>query len=126
MPKAYSMDFRQAVARARDGGDSAAEVADTFGCSPSWVRKLLGRRAATGGLEPGSSARPDDQRRYDDADEAAVRKPIAAKPDATLAEVGAAVDKPAGRTTVWRTLERLGLTRKKSRRTRPSRAAPTS
>lgn len=123
--KAYSMDYREAAARAYDQCGSSAEVADLFGCCESWVRKLIARRRETGSLAARSSARTDDQRTYGDADEREIRKLIADKPDATLAEVGKAIGKPAGTTTVWRVLARLELRRKKSRRTRPSSTGPT-
>ena len=80
----------------------------------------------TGSLEPRSTARTDDQRAYDDKDEAKIRKLIKQKPDATLAEVAEAIGKPASQGTVSRTLKRLNLPRKKSRRTPPSGTAPTS
>lgn len=120
---AYSMDFRVAVARAHDECGSSAEVADQFGCSESWVRRLIQQRRERGTLEPLSSARHDDQRTYDDADEQAIRELIKAKPDATLAEVAQAIGKPAHPATVSRTLARLNLPRKKSPRTPPSRIA---
>jgi transposase len=50
---------------------------------------------------------------------------IKARPDATLAEVAEALGKPAHAGTVSRTLTRLGLPRKKSRRTPPSKAGRT-
>ncbi len=80
----------------------------------------------TGSLDPKSTARTDDQRAYDDKDEAKIRKLIKQKPDATLAEVAEAIGKPASQGTVSRTLKRLNLPRKKSRRTPPSATAPTS
>lgn len=123
---AYSMDFREAVARAYDRGDTSAEVADSFGCSASWVRRLVQRRRGTGSLAPLPAGNPGDRRAYDDADERTIRDLIADRPDATLAEVVAAVGKPAHPSTACRALARLGLPRKKSRRTRPSGTAPTS
>ena len=80
----------------------------------------------TDSLEPRSTARTDDQRTYDDRDEAKIRKLIKREPDATLAEVAEAIGKPASLGTVSRTLKRLNLPRKKSRRTPPSGTAPTS
>ena len=123
---AYSMDFRERVARAHAESGSSAEVAETFGCSESWVRRLTQRFRETGSLAPRSTARTDDQRAYDDADEAAIRRLIERRPDATLAEVAAAIGKPACAGTVCRTLQRLDLPRKKSRRAPPSRTGPTS
>ena len=122
---AYSMDFRIAVARAYEECGSSIEVAEQFGCSASWVRRLVQQDRERGTLEPRSSARHDDQRTYDDADEQRIRELIKSKPDATLAEVAAALGKPAHPATVSRTLARLDLPRKKSPRTPPSRTGPT-
>ena len=123
---AYSMDLRERVARAHAESGSSAEVAETFGCSESWVRRVTQRLRETGSLSPRSAARTDDQRAYDDADEAKVRRLIKERPDATLAEVAEAIGKPVSPGTVSRTLKRLNLPRKKSRRTPPSATAPTS
>jgi transposase len=123
---AYSMDFRRAVARAYDDCGSSIEVAEQLGCSESWVRRLIQRMREHGTLEPRTTARHDDQRTYDDEDEQAIRELIQRRPDATLAEVAEAMGKPASPATVSRTLERLGLPRKKSAGTPPSRTARTS
>src|SRR5690349_11595893 len=111
---AYSMDYRIAVAAAYDEYESSLEVAEQFGCSASWVRRLIQYRDERGTLEPLPTARHDDQRIYDDADEQRIRELIKRKPDATLAEVAEALAKPASTATVSRTLARLGLPRKKS------------
>ena len=123
----YSMDFRRAVACAYDTCGSSTEVAEQFDCSASWVRRLIQRRREHDGVlqPPRPSARAGDQRTYDDADEATIRAVIRGRPDATLAEVAAAVGKPAHPGTVCRTLARLGLPRKKSRRGPPSKAGRT-
>lgn len=123
---AYSMDFRERVARAHRESGSSAEVAETHNCSESWVRRLTQQLRETGSMVAKSTARTDDQRAYDDKDEVAIRELIKQKPDATLAEVAAAIGKPACPGTVCRTLQRLKLVRKKSRRTRPSRTDLTS
>jgi transposase len=101
-------------------------VAETHDCSESWVRRVTQQWRETGRLAPRSTARTDDQRTYDDADEAKIRVLIKERPDATLAEVAAAMGKPVSPGTVSRTLKRLDLPRKKSRRTPPSGNAPTS
>jgi transposase len=121
----YSMDFRRAVARAFDECDSSIEVAEQFNCSQSWVRRLIQHRRERGTLQPRSTARHDDQHSFDDADEQAIRELIQRKPDATLAEVAEALGKKVHVSTVSRTLERLGLPRKKSPLTPPSRTART-
>jgi transposase len=117
----YSMDFRRAVARAYDDCGSSIEVAEQFNCSQSWVRRLIQQRRERGTLEPRSTARHDDQRSFDDADEEMIRKLIKHKPDATLEEVAEALSKKVHVSTVSRTLDRLGLPRKKSPPTPPSR-----
>ena len=122
---AYSMDYRIAVAAAYDECGSSIEVAEQFGCSESWVRRLIQQRRERGTLEPLPSARHDDQRIYDDADEQKIRELIKLKPDATLAEVAEALMKPAHPATVSRTLTRLNLPRKKSPRMPPSRIERT-
>ena len=123
---AYSTDLRERVARAHAESGSSAEVAETFGCSESWVRRVTQRLRETGTVAPRSTARTDDQRAFDDADEAKIRQLIKERPDATLAEVAEAIGKPVSLGTVSRTLKRLNLPRKKSRRTPPSGTAPTS
>lgn len=122
---AYSMDFRRSVARAYDESGSSMDVAEQFGCSESWVRRLIQHRRERGTLQPLTTARHDEQRRYDDADEQAIRALIKRKPDATLAEVAEAIGKPAHPGTVSRTLKRLNLPRKKSPRTLPSKIGRT-
>lgn len=123
---AFSMDFRERVIRAHAESGSSAETAEIYQCSESWVRRLTQRHRETGSLTPRSTARTDDQRAYDDADEAKIRALIERRPDATLAEVAEAIGKPACAGTVSRTLKRLNLVRKKSRRTPPSGSGPTS
>ena len=120
---AYSMDFRLAVARAYDESRSSIEVAEQFGCSESWVRRLIQHQRERGTLEPRPSARHDDQRTYNDADEQKIRELIKSKPDATLAEVAEALGKSAHLCTVSRTLTRLNLPRKKSPRMPPNKIA---
>ena len=109
----YQMDCRRAVAAAHDESGSSAGVAEQFGCSESWVRRLMQHLRARGSPEPRSTARHDDQRTYDDRDERAIRKLIGRTPDLTLAEVAAAIGKPAHTGTVSRTLARMKLPRKK-------------
>jgi transposase len=94
------MDRRERVARAHAESGSSAEVAETFGCGESWVRRVSQRLRETGGLAARSTARADDQRAFDDDDDDADRGEdpralIRERPDATLAGVVEAVGKPA-------------------------------
>ena len=121
---AYSMDFRERVAAARDDGMDTAEVAEIFGCCRSWVRRLMQRRRECGTLAP-IQRKQVDQRALSDADEQHVRRLIAARPDMTLAELAEALGHKASESTMSRVLTRLGLPRKKSRSTPPSRTVRT-
>jgi transposase len=122
---AHSLDFREEVVRAHAECGSSAEVAESHHCSESFVRRMTQQMRETGNVIPKSSARIKSQRTYNDNDEKAIRKLIRKKPDATLAEVAEAIGKPACAGTVCRTLQRLNLPRKKSRRTPPNAIALT-
>jgi transposase len=119
------MDLRELAVQKHEEYGSSAEVAEEIGCCEAWVRRQSQHQRERGTIEPRSRARHDDQRAYDDEDERKIRELIAAKPDATLAEVIKAIGKPASPAAASRTLKRLGLPRKKSPRTPPSRTAPT-
>jgi transposase len=124
MGKAYSMDSREAVARAYDECGSSLGVAEQVGCSASWVRRLIQGRRDRGTLAP-VDRKPPDRRGYGDADERRIRELIRGRPDATLAEGVAAIGKPVHPAAASRALARLGLPRKQRRRTPASRAGPT-
>jgi transposase len=124
---AFSMDLRERVARAK-GTAKSSEIAARFEVSASWVRKLWSRLRTTGSLEPG--ARGHRPRKVDEAGERLLKAWIAAQPDLTIPEVmaryaserGVEVSEPAMR----RTLNRLGLSRKKRRSLRRSETAAKS
>lgn len=122
---AYPMEFRLAVAASYDEHGSSIEVAELFGCSESWVRRLIQRREAGGSLEPLTPKRPDT-RKLDDDDLAQLRGLIAERPDMTLGELAEALGHKASVPTVWRATQALGLPLKKRPGTPASRTAPTS
>ena len=74
---AYSMDLRERVAAAVDGGTARRAAARTFRVSPSFVTKLLRRRRETGSL----AARPRPPRPA--ADGADAQKKAAGRPSRT-------------------------------------------
>lgn len=121
---AYSMDFRQSVAAAREGGMTTAEVAEAFGCSGSWVRRLMQRQRDTGNLEP-LPRKPADQRKISDEQCEQLRKFIGERPDATLRELIAACDLKVHPGTLCRLLQTKDLPLKKSPSVPASRTAPT-
>jgi len=111
------MDLRERVAKAKGTG-SSYEVAERFAVNDSWVRRLWLRLAATGSVAP--LPRGGNRARKVDAEgEVLIRGWIAEQPDMTIVEVMArylaertiAVSEPAMR----RTLNRMGLSRKKRR-----------
>ena len=110
----YSMDFRERVAAARDAGMETAEVAETFGCCRSWVRRLMQRRRELGTLAPLERKRAPDRRALKDDDLEQLRRLLAERPDMTLGELATALGRRASESTLCRTLQRLGLPRKKS------------
>ena len=123
--KTYSLDFRRAVARAYDRCGSSSEVAEQFGCSESWVRRLVQRRRESGSLEARPRGKPNNNK-LDAGDEEQLRALIAETPDMTLGELAAALDKKVSVPTVWRATQRLKLPLKKSPSMPPSRIVRTS
>lgn len=121
----YSMDFRLLALRRHEECGSSKEVAEELGCSESWVRRLVQHLRERGTIEPRSTARHSSPRACDSADDAKILELITRKPDATLVEVVEAIGKPVHVSTASRTLDRLGLPRKKSPRTPPNRTGPT-
>lgn len=116
----YPMEFRVAVAADYDLTGSSIETADTFGCSESWVRRLIQRRRETGSLEISPPKRPDTSK-LDQDDLARVASLIRQKPDMTLAELAEALDHKVSVPTVWRATRKLGLRLKKRPGTPASR-----
>jgi transposase len=108
---AYSADLRLRIHEARQAGESTAEVAERFGVSPAFVRRLQQRFRQTGSLAPLPGGRGPSRKLA--AYDAALRRAVRECPDATPAEHRAALELPASRVTVWRALRRLRLTRKK-------------
>jgi transposase len=119
---AYSMDLRQRVVRACDRGMSAAEVAARFDVSLAWVYRLVQRRRETGSIAP----RPQTKfrrRALSSHEEERLVGLITARPDATLVELQDALPTRAALSTLWRTIDRLGLTVKKNRTRRRAASA---
>lgn len=121
--KPYSMDFRVAVATARDNGMETAEVAETFGCCRSWVRRLMQRRRETGTLAPLPRQQPD-QRKLKDDEEQRLREFLAKRPDATLGEMIQELELKVHPGTLCRRLTAMGLPQKKSPVVLRSRTGP--
>jgi transposase len=116
----YSMDLRKRVVRAWDAGMDAESVAAKYEVSRAWVHRLLQRRRETGSIAPRKQTK--FRRRVLADQEARLAALIAARPDATLAELREALPTSAALSTLWMAIDRLQLTVKKNRTRR--RATP--
>lgn len=131
--EAYSVDLRQRIVDAVDRQlGTYREIADTFGVHESFIYKLLRQRRETGDLSPGPHGGGANAK-LDDAQLHLLAELVAEFPDATLQELRQRLKKKkrvkVGVSTVWRGLEKLSLTRKKSpasRRKPMQKSAPPS
>lgn len=111
--EAYSLDLRQRVVNAvEEGLLTRAEIAEQFGVSESWIRRLLQRRREKGSLAPlpQRAGRPPG---LDERDQTRLRKSVQCKKDATLAELRQMIRTKVSLSTIWRTLQRMKITFKK-------------
>jgi transposase len=109
----YSMDLRKRVVRAWDSGMDAESVAAKYEVSRAWVHRLLQRRRETGSIAPRKQTK--FRRRVLAGQETRLAALIAARPDATLAELRDALPTSAALSTLWQAIDRLQLTVKKNR-----------
>jgi transposase len=107
----FSDDLRSRIHDACQSGDSTSEVAERFGVSPAFVRRLKQRFRLTGSLAPRPGGRGPAPKLAGREEE--LRRAVRERPDATPAEHRDRLKLPASRVTVWRALRRLRLTRKK-------------
>src|SRR5947208_8410650 len=119
--RAYSVDLRQRVLAACDGGMGTAEAAETFAVSEAWVRRIKQRRREGGEFAPRARRRAGPVPVL-----AAHRDRLAdlarAAPDLTPAEYRDRLGAAAAPRTVGRALKALGLTFKKKSSGPPSKA----
>jgi transposase len=104
---------------------TTAEVVEAFGCSGSWVRRLMQRQRVSGSLAPIPRKQPD-QRKISDAQSEQLRKFIGERPDATLQELIAELGLKVHPGTLCRRLQVMHLPLKKSLCVPASRTAPMS
>ena len=109
---AYSMDLRTRVLQDWDAGMKAEAVAEKYRVSRAWVHRLTQRRRETGQITP------RQQRRWRtpllEGQTERLRALIAERPDRTLVELRAALPTSASVATIWRAIDRLGITVKKN------------
>lgn len=122
--KAYSQDLRERVVRACDARrGTRQQIADLFGVSTAWIRRLLQRRRTTGSFAAKPHAGGAVKMTPDRRDRLAVL--VTEQPDATLAELHDRLAAPVHLSTIARTLLRLALTVKKKSAAPPNRTART-
>ena len=123
--EAYSLDLRKRVLDACDAGHGTKQVAQLYGVSTAWVRRLKQRRRELGlvGPLPGRFGKPP---KLTDEHLRRLEQLVARQPDATLGELRDQLGVQVVPSTISRALAKLGLTFKKSRSTPPSKTAPTS
>ena len=127
MPKALSFDLRSRVLAAIDEGLSCRQAAAWFGVSASSAIRWQGMRRAGGDARP----KPQGGDRLSHRTEAhadLIHAALAEVPDMTLPELKARLAEKGAQVSLsalWRFCRRHQITRKKRRRTRPSKTDPT-
>jgi len=121
----YSMDLRDRVVSACDDGVlTREEIAEAFGVSTSWIRRLLQRRRERGNYAP-LDGRRGRKPAYSGAALDRLKGLVAAQSDTTLAELRDRSGVSCSVVTVFNTLKRLGYRRKKRRSGRRNRIGRT-
>ena len=113
MAAAYSIDLRTRVLRDADAGLSSKDLAERYHVSRAWVDALKQRRRETGAIAPLKQT-TFRRRALVRAETDRLAALVAARPDATLAELRDALRRSVGLTTIWRALNQLDLTLKKN------------
>ena len=121
----YSMDLRDRVVAACDSGRwKRVEIAEQFGVSTSWIRRLLQRRRETGEYGPKQTKR-GRKPAFSGESLQQLDQWAQVQPDATLEELRDRCGVACSVVTVSNTLMRLGYRRKKRRSGRLSKTVPT-
>jgi len=118
MTKALSIDLRERVITAVEGGLSRRAAAERFGVAVSSAIKWVDRWRRTGDVRPRPQGGDYRSQRIE-AHAAEILALVAERPDVTLAEIALHLDERHGLkvadSTVWRLLDRHGMTFKKNR-----------
>jgi len=129
MARSLSMDLRERVVAAVDGGLSRRQAAERFGVSASSAVRWM-QVAAREGTPAAKSQGGDRRSDRIESHGAAILAKVAEQPDMTLSELqtwlGAEHGVSAAISTLWRFFDRHGLGLKKSPGTRASRIDRTS
>lgn len=122
--KALDRDLRERILRAVERGEAMTDIAARFEVGYSTVKKLKYRQRDTGSTEPLTWR--CGRKRALSADKAEHLAQLARENhNRTLNELRAEIGATCCLTAIWNELQRLGLSHKKSRSTRPSRLVRT-
>jgi len=118
MTKSLSKDIRERVVSAVEGGMTRRSAAKRFGIAPSTAIKWVDRWRRTGDIGP--RPRGGDHRSHRiEAHAEEILALIVGTPDTTLAELAEHLEETHGvvvaQSTIWRLLDRRGMTFKKNR-----------
>jgi transposase len=119
--RAIPVPVRERIIRLYEQGKSTQAIAEFSGFCVAAVRRVRQQFKARGTLEPQTHL-SGRKTLLTLARRGRLQKLVARQPDATLAELGARMDRPFGTSTMDLWLRRLGLTCKKNAARR--RAAP--
>ena len=111
--RAIPLPTRQRVIHLYERGKSTREISEFLGFCVAAVRRVRQQFKERGTLQP-QTHRCGRKTLLTAARQARLQKLVEAQPDATLAELGARLDRSFGTSTVDLWLRRLGLTYKKN------------
>jgi transposase len=115
MGKSYSMDLRERVVAAIEGGVSTRQAADRFAIGIATAGTWARLKRATGEVRPAKQGKPKGA--VLDAHASFILDVLAKAPDTTLDEMVERLREERGvtvvRTAVWKLLDRHGQTHKK-------------
>ncbi len=110
MPIPYSQDLRDRVLAACDRAMRTKQIADLFGVSRSWVRRVKQRRREHGEVGPRP---PEPPVRYAKINRVRLRELVETHPDATLVELRTMLGVQCAESAIWKALDKMGFTFKK-------------
>lgn len=123
--EAYPTKVREQVLGAYAAGMKTGAIAKRFGVGPAWCRGVK-QRLRERGLRNAIEQKHGPDPIFDQARRDQLATLVSQEPDATLRELKAKLDLPVSISTIWRTLQDMKLTLKKSPSTRSSGTGPTS
>ncbi|MGY4353119.1 transposase [Bradyrhizobium sp. GM7.3] len=125
MTRALSVDLRQRVVAAIDGGLSSRQAAERFGVSAASAIRWRSRLQEVGDIVPKRQGGARKSQRIE-AHEQLILDAVTVKPDIIVAELRELLQRrgiSAGIASLWRFFQRRKITLKKRQRTPPSEGA---